>query len=177
MSLADLASIGSVVSGLAVVVSLIYLGVQTRQNVRHSQALIQQGRAQRTFELLIRWGEFDWDEGMMKCANGAVDVSAIDVRRYISLMRAFFVNYEDSYLQHAQGLLTGTAFDDVETAFRSAMTNPGHRVAWSISRQFFGRDFQNYVDRLIAEAPMHDGSTSLLTQWQNGAKAVAAAQV
>jgi len=175
MSLADLASIASVVSGIAVLVSLVYLGVQTRQNVKHSQALIQQGRAQRTFELLIRWGEFDWNEGMMKCANGAGDVSTTDVRRFISLMRAFFVNYEDSYLQHAQGLLAGAAFDNVETAFRASMTNPGHRVAWAVSRKFFASDFQAYVDRLISEAPMHDGGTSLLTQWQDAAKAVFAA--
>lgn len=176
MNLADVASIASIVSGIAVVVSLIYLGVQTRQNVKHSQALIQQGRAQRTFELLIRWGEFDWDDGMMKCANGAADVSAIDVRRFISLMRAFFVNYEDSYLQHAQGLLVGAAFDNVETAFRSAMTNPGHRVAWSVSRKFFAADFQAYVDRLISEASMHDGATSLLMQWQDATKAATAAR-
>jgi hypothetical protein len=41
MSLSDLASIGSFVSGAAVLVSLVYLRLQIRQNTRHSQALIQ----------------------------------------------------------------------------------------------------------------------------------------
>ncbi len=174
MNLADLASIGSFVSGVAVLVSLVYLGVQTRQNVKHSQALIQQGRAQRTFELRIRWGEFDWNDGMMACANGSPDVTAKDVRKFMSLMRAFLVNYEDSYLQHEHGLLEGEAFDNVEAAFRAAMTGPGHRVAWKTSRHFFGFGFQAYVDRIIAETGPAAGSSALLARWQTSAKELAA---
>ena len=44
MSLSDLASIGSFVSGIAVLASLIYLSLQVSQNTKHSRALIQQGR-------------------------------------------------------------------------------------------------------------------------------------
>ena len=172
MTLTDLAALGGFISGIAVPVSLIYLAIQTHQSIRQSRALIQQGRAQRTFELLIRWGEFDWTEGMLKCANGSPDVSATDVRRFVSLMRAFFVNYEDSFLQHREGLLPDTMFANVEAAFRSAMTNPGHRVAWQTVRRFFGSDFQVYVDRLIAEAPMNTGTTGLLAQWQAAANAL-----
>ena len=42
MNLSDLSSIASLVSGIAVVVSLVYLAQQIRQNTKHSQALIQQ---------------------------------------------------------------------------------------------------------------------------------------
>src|SRR5215472_12830534 len=54
MSLSDLASIGSFVSGIAVLVSLLFLYFQVRQvnqqviqAERNQRALIQQGRAQR----------------------------------------------------------------------------------------------------------------------------------
>jgi len=39
MTLSDLASIGSLVSRFAVLVSLIYLAQQTRQNSKHTRAL------------------------------------------------------------------------------------------------------------------------------------------
>ena len=45
MSLSDLAAIATVISGLAVLGSMIYLAQQTRQNSKHTRALIQQGRA------------------------------------------------------------------------------------------------------------------------------------
>ncbi|HEX4301303.1 MAG TPA: hypothetical protein VHZ78_00820 [Rhizomicrobium sp.] len=173
MSLTDLASIGSIVSGLAVLVSLAYVAYQTHLNVKQSRALIQQGRAQRTIELLTRWGEFDWSDGMLACADGSPDVSAADVRRYISLMRALLVNYEDSYLQHQQGLMDDEVYANVDAAFRAAMTSPGHRVAWTTVRHFFGSGFRGYVDRVVAQTAPAAGVNGLLANWQAAAKDLA----
>ena len=53
MSLSDLASIGSFVSDVAVVVSLIYLSVQVRHADRNQQAAIRQGRSTRTVDLFM----------------------------------------------------------------------------------------------------------------------------
>lgn len=169
MTLADLSNIATIISGLAVLVSVVYLALQIRQNVRHSQAIMQQGRAGRTFELLIRWAEFDWNPGMMACAAGSPDASATDVRKFISLMRAFLVNYEDSYLQHQQYLLDGEAYENVEAALRAAMTGPGHRVAWKVVRHFFGAGFQSYIDDIISQTEPASGPNALLARWQAAA--------
>jgi hypothetical protein len=40
---------------LAATVSLIYVGIQTRLSVRHTRALIQQGTAARTTNILLGW--------------------------------------------------------------------------------------------------------------------------
>jgi hypothetical protein len=53
MDVSDIASIATAVSGLAVTASLIYVGIQTKQNVRHTRALIHQGTAARTTNLLL----------------------------------------------------------------------------------------------------------------------------
>jgi len=151
MTLSDLASIGSLISGVAVLISLVYLGLQMRQSARHSQALIQQGRASRTMEILTRWAEFDWSDGMDACVSGSPDVSPRDLRRFISLMRAYFVNYEDSFIQHSEGLLEGAAFANVEAALRTTMTGPGHRAAWQVVRGAFDRAFQDYMDGVIGD--------------------------
>jgi hypothetical protein len=45
MTLSDISSIVGVISGLAVLGSLIYLAQQTRQNAKHTRALIQSGMA------------------------------------------------------------------------------------------------------------------------------------
>jgi hypothetical protein len=51
MSLADLASLAS---SVAVVVSLLFLGLQIRQTNRNQRSLMQQGRSARNVELLSR---------------------------------------------------------------------------------------------------------------------------
>ncbi len=43
MTLLDFATFSTAISGIAVSVSLIYLIIQTRQNLRHTRALIHQG--------------------------------------------------------------------------------------------------------------------------------------
>ena len=48
MSLTDLASIGSLISSVAVLISLIYLALQVRQAEKNQQASIRQGRANAT---------------------------------------------------------------------------------------------------------------------------------
>ena len=52
MTLSDLSSIVGMISGLAVLGSLVYLAQQTRQNVRHTMALIQQGRSNQVADRL-----------------------------------------------------------------------------------------------------------------------------
>ena len=170
MTLSDLASVGSLISSVAVLISLIYLGLQMRQNARHSQALIQQGRASRTVEILTRWAEFDWSDGMEACLSGSPDVNARDLRRFISLMRAYFVNYEDSFLQHRQGLLDDHAFGNVETALRLTMRGPGHRTAWTVVRELFDQPFQDYMDGIIG-ATTGAPAPPVLDRWRAAATA------
>jgi hypothetical protein len=152
MTLSDIASVASVVSGLAVLGSLIYLGLQTRQDTKHSRALIQQGRAARTAETLIRWGEVEWSDDMDACLAGATEVSAKDMRRFLLLARAIFVSYEDSYLQHQQGLLIGAAFDHFDASTRAVLESRGARMAWRVNRRFFASGFKAYMDHIVGEA-------------------------
>lgn len=51
MSLSDLASLGSFISGIAVLTSLIYLALQVRQTKRNQQIAIRHTRASRVVEL------------------------------------------------------------------------------------------------------------------------------
>ena len=51
MTLADLASVGALVSGVAVLASLMFLSYQMRQTARHQRSLLLQGQAARWLEL------------------------------------------------------------------------------------------------------------------------------
>ena len=53
MTLSDLASIGSLVSGAAVLGSLIYLALQVRQTDRNQMAAIRHSRVTRAVDVLM----------------------------------------------------------------------------------------------------------------------------
>src|SRR5215470_13677520 len=67
MSLAELASLAS---SVAVVVSLLFLGLQIRQSNRNQRSLMQQGRSARNVELLSRLSDPRVSEVISRAANG-----------------------------------------------------------------------------------------------------------
>ena len=82
MSLSDLASIGTLISGFAVLASLIYLSLQVRQATKHQQAQMLESRTARVFELQTRIAEPDtaviWDKG----STGQGSFTTVDYRQY-----------------------------------------------------------------------------------------------
>ena len=147
MSFTDLASIGSLVSGLAVLVSLVYLAQQTRQDVRNSRALIQQGRAARIADTALRLAELRASEGIDKCFNGSPDVSAQDVARFLYICRAILISAEDSFFQHEQGLLDDVAFASFENSVKSGMGSPGLAAGWLLTAHSYEPQFRDFMDR------------------------------
>jgi hypothetical protein len=165
MSLSDLSNIGSFVSALAVLASLVYLGLQTRQNVRHTRALIQQGRAARISEAALRLCELTGEPGMDRCIDAAPDVTAADLRRFLFLCRAAFISAEDSWLQRREGLLDDAAFASFEAGVRGGLFGPGVDMAWKLTRNAYEPSFRDFMDRTLS-AGSGPESGSNLERWK-----------
>ena len=103
------------------VVSLVYLALQIRQNTKHSQALIQQGRAARIADTALRLAELRADVGLNSCFDGAATASPQDVSRFLMAARAVFISAEDSFFQAEEGLLGAVAFDSFKSSVRAGM--------------------------------------------------------
>ncbi|MBI3678055.1 MAG: hypothetical protein HY243_15710 [Proteobacteria bacterium] len=153
MSLTDLASLGSFVSGAAVLVSLVYLSLQIRQSTKHSQALIQQGRAARISDTSLRLAELRADDGLDKCFEGSPDVSPKDLARFLFVCRSIFVSAEDSYFQNLQGLLDKVAFESFESSVKAGMASPGIAAGWLMTREMYEPQFRDYLDRTMGDMP------------------------
>ena len=151
MTLADLSSIGSLISGIAVLVSLVYLSLQIRQNTKHSQALIQQGRAARISDTALRIAELRADDGLNGCFDGAPEASAKDVSRFLNVARAVFISSEDSFFQAEQGLLAPTAFESYKASLRAGMGSPGLAAAWILSRDMYEPRYCAFMDDILGD--------------------------
>jgi hypothetical protein len=167
MTLSDLASIGSFISGVAVIVSLVYLSLQIRQNTKHSQALIQQGRAARIADTSLRLAELAATEGLERCFQGLPDVSENDVRRFTFLCRAIFISAEDSFFQNRQGLLNGAAFESFVSSMRAGMGAPGIAAAWMLTREMYEPQFRDFIDRTMGDAVGRVASSRGLARWKD----------
>ena len=182
MSLTDLASLGSFVSGIGVLISLLLLLVQLRQlnaqirlAERNQQAAIQQDRYARVFEVNLAATEPTLAEAVAKGTAGARDMTLAQVSQYRGYVYARFQISENTFLQHKAGLLSDEAFDAFMNGFVAALSWPSTRVLWKWARTFHAAEFVAFVDGLIARAPQTPPPADLLLQWTSGLAAEEAA--
>ena len=151
MTLSDLASIGAFVSGVAVVISFLFLAMQLRQANRNQKSLMQQGRSQRTVDLLARMTDPKLGEIILRAFRADPTMSEIDHFTFYSFAAALFWNYEDSFLQFQAGTLDATSWGSDVSTLRQLVTNPAYRAAWRAARGGIGEGFRDFVDSLLRD--------------------------
>jgi len=152
MSLSDLVSIGSFVSGVAVVITLALLLVQTRQTNRNQRALMQQGRSARIVDALMALSQPHQSDILVRAEAGDLTLTSSQAQSYMRFCGAFFANYEDSYLQFRSGTLDRRGWETDAAALRQFVSNPATRVAWSFVRSYWdGGEYRAFVDGLVQE--------------------------
>jgi hypothetical protein len=117
MTLSDLASVATVISGVAVLGSLIYLGLQTRQNTRHIKALLWQGAADRGVSLNLALADADLVKAFIARNGGTATQEAIEQRQFHLQCIAHYVQFEDMFSQWEDDLMTEERF----ARYRSTM--------------------------------------------------------
>lgn len=158
MSLADWASIGSLISSVAVLISLIYLAIQVRQAERNQQASIRQGRATRVVDIILAAGDPSYADALSKGTAGTADITRAEFGQFTAVYGAFLASAEDTFLQHREGLLSESMFASFRESWRKTLAQPGVRALWQLRRHAFEAGFAALMDELMAEAPPGGGS-------------------
>jgi hypothetical protein len=174
MTLSDLAAIGSLVSGGAVLASLVYLGLQMRQTERNQQASIRQGRINRAVELMTAKMEPSVAEAVARGIDGEQNLTPQQLALFVAYADAYFLHAEDTYYQHEAGLLNEAAFTTFVAYQRYAFTQCGLRVQWKRQRVYYAGGYVAFMDRLLNQAPLSQAHDAL-ADWRADVSAEQAA--
>jgi hypothetical protein len=166
MSLSDLASVGSLVSGLAVLISLLYLALQVRQTERNQQISIRHSRVSRIVELQVALADPAMSAAWQHGSTNPHELTQIELNQFVSLCRAFFFHFEDSFYQREEGLLNDDAFETVVAGARLLARSPGLRVAWKVSRPNFGGRFLDFMDQVVAGSAAEPAGELSVEAWK-----------
>src|SRR5262249_26647753 len=166
MSLSDLASLGSFVSGAAVLVSLIYLALQVRQTKRNQQIAIRHSRVSRIVELHLALADPGMADAWLHGSGSPQEITQTELSQFINLCRALFFHFEDSFYQREEGLLNDEAFETVVAGARLSARSPGWRAAWRIARPNFGGRFRGFMDGVLAGSAVEPPVDLSLEAWR-----------
>jgi len=153
------------IASVAVMGSLIYLGIQVRAADRGQRSIMQQGRADRVSKASLTMAAPElaavWQKGM----DADPTMTRTEVTQWLLMCRAAFLSGEDSFLQHQVGALDQAAFDSYCVGVRSFMGQVGFRAAWKMLGGQFGKNFREFVDAQLAATPVAAG-VDLYEEWQ-----------
>ena len=150
MTLSDLSSIVSVISGLAVLGSLVYLAQQTRQNAKHTRALIQQGRSIQITDSCLRYAEdASLTDIRSRGDQGDKTLDRLQIARYRWATVSAIYNFEDQFHQHQDRLIGEDKFAGWLNLLEARFQSPGFRWMWNQNRNNHGPDFQNFMDDIM----------------------------
>jgi hypothetical protein len=176
MSLSDLASFGSFVSGAAVLVSLVFLyfqlrqlAEQVRQAERNQRATILQVKTNRTADRALRVCDPSVADAYTNATRCSADLTFTQLQQFAGIARAMFLDAEDAFNQRRDGLLTPHDYSTLLVSFRRNLAVQAYRSSWRLVwRDYFGPDFVAFVDQMLMETPVGSGRapTDLLAAWK-----------
>ena len=171
MSLSELAEIGTLISGISILTSLVFLYFQLRQishqvkqGEKNQQSAIRQGRATRTVGIVLTGTEPSLADAFAKGSSGDEDISLTQLSQFNAVCRAIFVNSEDTFSEHREGLLDEASFVGFVAGMKGSFHYPGFRAQWKSLRRNYGIEFVEFMDKLMAETPVTP-RVDVLARW------------
>lgn len=159
MSLEDIYLISQIASALVVILSLLFVGMQLRQNTLSTQT----ARHQSIVQAVADWSrEVAMNSEIAALlGRGSTNFEQLDPvqRLQFSLLHvALFRNYENIFYQHAQGAIDHHVWDGWSYRMRATFALPGVRAWWVPQRDSYSDAFRDFLEQnplASTNAPTH----------------------
>jgi len=167
MNLADLASIAEIVGGLAVVISLIYLAIEVRQNTNSVRNATLQSNTAIWSSLLSGLTAPGVIEAYSAGISGKPDIQPLQYTQFFLLSRSLFVAFENQYYQYRKGALDQETYAGYERAIsEQLLAFQGFRYWWQQNRGVFSPAFVQRVDEMIQRTPVA-APNKFIEEWRS----------
>lgn len=156
MTLSDIASIGTLASGVAVLISLIYLTLQVRQADRNQRAFVNQEATSRFTAIILRLNDPPFSDLHYRAMNTKGAVTSQEACQLLNFVLVLGHHVLDAWVQRRARLIDELMF---ESALRPAcilLSNPIYRAVWPMVRPSFPREFGEMFDREICSVPIRE---------------------
>jgi hypothetical protein len=147
-----LASLASVISAFAVVVSVIYASIQIRHNTRAVTASAYQqvvnSFAEISFDIASNRGLADL---YLRGGKDFRSLDEVERAQYSLMLLSFLRRAENVLFQSTTRVLTGEHWSGIRTSIKAILTPPGARACWSEINDRLNPHFRDFVTALIDE--------------------------
>lgn len=147
MTLDDLGNIGEVISAIAVVVSLLYLGIQIRQNTRTVRSASFQELLNHIAQVNLRVGENpDISELYRLAGEREFEPGSNEELQYRAFAQTTLRHWAHAHIQYVEGTITQDQWNMLTTGLPHVASLPAFRAIWAQVKSGYEPRFRALVD-------------------------------
>ena len=158
LTLEQASYLAEIIGVVAVVVSLVYVALQVKQNTRavrlNTVHMVTEDWRDTT---AVITGNGDLAEILTRAFADASSVSGGDKLRYYVFMHNFIKMFENAYYQHGDGALDEHYWSGIKKWFINLTDVPGVNSYWQERKNVYAEEFQHFMDSEIIKIPAEDG--------------------
>lgn len=159
-------AIAEIIGVIAVVVSLVYLAVQIRQNTKVAKAATRQAIAESTEKLgddLIN--NCDMAEIFVKHMSGG-ELSPVENLRLQARCYRDMQHWENIHYQFNEGLVSRDQWLGFRKNLGTLLTIDAYRDYWEHEASHYSDAFQTEIASILDQSSVGDGSASILSRFR-----------
>jgi hypothetical protein len=159
MTLEQYYYIGQLIAAGALVISLVYVGLQVKLSTKANQA----GAAHAYVDTMNGYvGLINSSPNlaavMHRGATGLENLTEGEVIQFSAFHDQCFITFEAFYFEWKQGLLMPELWNTYKHALLALLMQPGQREWWGLRRHWYDEEFRSYVEEIVEKGssiPMH----------------------
>lgn len=158
-------AIGEIAGAIGVIVTLVYLAMQLRQNTRASQI----AAVQNSMENSARFSELlSTDDELARTLflglSDPEDLSATEMRRFVSILNVFMRRESVAYYLYREGTMPQKLWDARVATFTGALNQPGLKVYLESASESLPTEFREFIEKIVArDSTMTEETRKLMT--------------
>jgi hypothetical protein len=155
MTLLEWGALGELIGGIAIIGSLIYVGVQVNDGARATRSAAGNDASVSLQSWYLEIGSNRQASDLWFNALTSSDpLSTHDEFQFMMMMHAAFLGMQNGYLFTQEGTLDAEYRDAISFGIVAVKDLPGMDRYWRQRRGFFHRGFADYVDGLLQRDPI-----------------------
>ncbi len=150
LKLSEIASIAEVIGAVAIVISLVYVGVQVTDSTR----AVRSATANETYATLSSWyAQMGTNrEASHNFWNGMTNPESLspeELFQYVMATHAVILEYQAAYYLAQEGTLDVELQESIFNTLLGIREQPGFLLYWEQRRDLFKADFRRVIDEMM----------------------------
>lgn len=149
-SLDSAAKTSEIIGAIAVIVGLLFVGAQVRDNTVAQQFSATQTLVSEYNAAISSINDREFVCIFIRAGNDFTSLSQSDKIRFSILMQPIFRTFEQLHYSDLNGTIDKNVYSGFQHQYGAMMKLPGNQQYWAARRDWFGSTFQEFTDEIIS---------------------------